>query len=206
VPPTFKFGFAASTGGNTNIHEVNNVLVESIDTPTVQADVSIVKKGPLVATPNSTITYTIISTNNGPNSAQSVLIQDPLPPALNFVSADNGGTFNPITRTVTWPAISTLANGESVTRTITATVPATLATGTALTNTAFSSSSTFDPNLDNNNSSQPVSQVSTTIVDTSADLVTTKTGPATANRRLNSYLHNFDAKHRAKRRDERHNY
>jgi uncharacterized repeat protein (TIGR01451 family) len=125
VPPTFKFGFAASTGGNSNIHEVNNVLVESIDTPTVAADVSIVKKGPLVATPNSTITYTIIATNNGPNSAESVLIQDPLPPDLNFVSADNGGTFDPKTRTVTWPAIS-LANGESVTRTITATVPATL--------------------------------------------------------------------------------
>ena len=181
VPPTFKFGFAASTGGNSNIHEVNNVLVESIDTPTLVADVSIVKKGPLVATPNSTITYTIISTNNGPSSAQSVLIQDPLPPALTFVSADNGGTFNPVTKTVTWPAIPTLANGESVTRTITATVPATLATGTSLTNTAFSSSSTFDPNLDNNNSSQPVSQVSTTIVAASADVVTTKIGPATAN-------------------------
>ncbi|WP_332960332.1 DUF4347 domain-containing protein, partial [Microcoleus sp. AR_TQ3_B6] len=181
VPPTFKFGFAASTGGNSNIHEVNNVLVESIETPSLVADVSIVKKGPLVATANSTITYTIISTNNGPSSAQSVLIQDPLPPALNFVSADNGGTFNPATRTVTWPAIPTLANGESVTRTITATVPATLSPGTALTNTAFSSSSTFDPNLDNNNSSQPVSQVSTTIVAASADLVTTKIGPATAN-------------------------
>ncbi|MEG4362663.1 MULTISPECIES: DUF4347 domain-containing protein, partial [unclassified Microcoleus] len=180
VPATFKFGFAASTGGNSNIHEVNNIVVESIDTPKVVADVSIVKKGPLVTTPNSTITYTIISTNNGPNSAESVLIQDPLPPELIFVSADNGGTFNPQTKTVTWPAIPTLANGESVTRTITATVPATLSAGTALTNTAYSSSSTFDPNLDNNNSSQPLSQVSTTIVDTSADLVTTKTGPATA--------------------------
>ena len=182
VPTTFKFGFAASTGGNTNVHEVNNVLVESIEAPTVVADVSIVKKGPLVATPNSTITYTIIATNNGPNSAQSVLIQDQLPPALssNPVTADNGGSFDSQTNTVRWPAIPTLANGESVTRTITATVPATLSAGTALTNTAFSSSSTFDPNLDNNNSSQPLSQVSTTIVDTSADLVTTKTGPATA--------------------------
>ncbi len=154
VPPTFKFGFAASTGGNTNIHEVNNIVVESIDTPKVVADVSIVKKGPLVATPNSTITYNIIATNDGPNSAQSVLIQDPLPEELIFVSADNGGTFNPLTKTVTWPAIPTLANGESVTRTITATVPQ-LSAGTTLTNTAFTSSSTFDPNLDNNNSSQP---------------------------------------------------
>ncbi|MEO6860821.1 MAG: DUF4347 domain-containing protein, partial [Microcoleus sp.] len=87
VPPTFKFGFAASTGGNTNIHEVNNVIVQSIDPPKLVADVSIVKKGPLYALPSSNITYTITSTNNGPDSAQSVLIQDPLPAGLTFVSA-----------------------------------------------------------------------------------------------------------------------
>ncbi|MEG4634510.1 DUF4347 domain-containing protein, partial [Microcoleus sp. AR_TQ3_B6] len=138
VPPTFKFGFAASTGGQTNIHEVNNLLVENIDPPAaVAADVSILKKGPLVATPNSTITYTIIATNNGPNSAQSVLIEDPIPEGLTFVSTDNDGSFNPTTRTVIWPAIPTLPSGQSVTRTITATVPATLSPGTALTNTAF---------------------------------------------------------------------
>ncbi|MEG4558192.1 DUF4347 domain-containing protein, partial [Microcoleus sp. F6_C1] len=178
VPRTFKFGFAASTGGNTNIHEVNNVVVQSIDPPTVVADVSIVKKGPLFAIPNSTITYTITSTNNGPDSAESVLIQDPLPQGLTFVSTDNGGSFNPTTRTVIWPAIPTLANGASVTRTITATVPSTV--GAALTNTAYSSSSTFDPDLANNNSSQPISQVSTTIVDALADVVTTKTGNTAA--------------------------
>ncbi|MEG4419424.1 DUF4347 domain-containing protein, partial [Microcoleus sp. LAD1_D5] len=178
VPRTFKFGFAASTGGNTNIHEINNVIVESIDQPTLVADVSIVKKGPLFATPSSTITYTITSTNNGPNSAESVLIQDPLPEGLTFVSTDNNGSFNPTTRTVIWPAIPTLANGASTTRTITAIVPPTL--GAALTNTAYSTSSTFDPNLANNNSSQPISQVSTTIVAASADVVTTKTGSTAA--------------------------
>ncbi|MEG4856863.1 DUF4347 domain-containing protein, partial [Microcoleus sp. K1-B6] len=178
VPPTFKFGFAASTGGNTNIHEVNNVIVESINPPTVVADVSIVKKGPLYAIPNSTITYTITSTNNGPDSAESVLIQDPLPEGLTFVSTDNNGSFNPTTRTVIWPAIPTLANGASVTRTITAIVPATV--DTALTNTAYSTSSTFDPNLANNNSSQPISQVSTTIVAALADVVTSKTGTTAA--------------------------
>ncbi|WP_333194046.1 DUF4347 domain-containing protein, partial [Microcoleus sp. Pol7_A1] len=177
VPRTFKFGFAASTGGNTNIHEVNNVIVESLEPPTLVADVSIVKKGPLYAIPNSTITYTITSTNNGPNSAESVLIQDPLPEGLTFVSTDNGGTFNPTTRTVIWPAIPTLANGASETRTITAIVPA---VGGPLTNTAYSTSSTFDRDLANNNSSQPISQVSTTIVAASADLVTTKSGTTAA--------------------------
>ncbi len=174
VPPNFKFGFAASTGPSTNIHEVNNILVESIDEPTLQADVSVVKKGPLYALPNSTITYTITSTNNGPDSAESVLIQDPLPAGLTFVSADNGGTYNPATRNVIWPVIPTLLNGNSVIRTITATVPATL--GTSLTNTAYTDSSTFDPNRANNNSSQPTSQVPTTIIDNLADVVTSKSG------------------------------
>ncbi|WP_242720281.1 DUF4347 domain-containing protein [Microcoleus vaginatus] len=178
VPRTFKFGFAASTGGNTNIHEVNNVIVESINPPTLVADVSIVKKGPLYAIPNSTITYTITSTNNGPDNAESVLIQDPLPEGLTFVNTDNDGTFNPTTRMVIWPTIPTLANGASETRTITATVPATA--GATLTNTAYSSSSTFDPDLANNNSSQLISQVSTTIVDALADVVTTKTGTTAA--------------------------
>ncbi|MEG5034898.1 DUF4347 domain-containing protein, partial [Microcoleus sp. AT3-D2] len=178
VPRTFKFGFAASTGGNTNIHEVNNVVVQSIDPPTLVADVSIVKKGPLFATPNSSITYTIISTNNGPNSAESVLIQDPLPAGLIPVSISDAGTFNSTTRTVIWPAIPTLANGASQTRTITATVSPTVTA--PLTNTAYSTSSTFDPNLANNNSSQPISQVSTTIVDALADVVTTKTGDTAA--------------------------
>ncbi|MEG4066059.1 DUF4347 domain-containing protein, partial [Microcoleus sp. Pol11C2] len=177
VPRTFKFGFAASTGGNTNIHEVNNVIVQSIDEPALKADVSIVKKGPLYAIPNSTISYTITSTNNGPNNAESVLIQDPLPQGLTFVSTDNNGSFNPTTRTVIWPAIPTLTNGASETRTITARVPATV--GAALTNSAYSTSSTFDPNLANNNSSQPISQVSTTIVAALADVVTTKTGTTT---------------------------
>ncbi|MEG3934588.1 DUF4347 domain-containing protein, partial [Microcoleus sp. T3_B1] len=178
VPRTFKFGFAASTGGNTNIHEVNNVIVESINQPALRADVSIVKKGPLFATPNSTITYTITSTNNGPDSAESVLIQDPLPAGLSFVSASDLATYNPTTRTVIWPAIPTLANGASETRTITARVSPTV--GASLTNSAYSTSSTFDDKLANNNSSQPISQVSTTIVAAVADLVTTKTGTATA--------------------------
>ncbi|MEG3977488.1 DUF4347 domain-containing protein, partial [Microcoleus sp. herbarium8] len=178
VPPTFKFGFAASTGGNTNIHEVNNVIVQSLNPPALVADVSIVKKGPLYAIPNSSITYTITSTNNGPNTAESVLIQDPLPAGLSFVSASDGGTYNSVTRAVIWPAIPTLANGASQIRTITATVPATVPA--TLTNTAYSTSSTYDDKPENNDSSQPISQVSTTIVDALADLVTTKTKTGTA--------------------------
>ena len=88
VPSTFKFGFAASTGPSTNIHELNNLLVETVDTPTLTADVSIVKQGATVAALGSTITYTIAATNIGTISdAKDVLIQDILPPGLTSSAA-----------------------------------------------------------------------------------------------------------------------
>ncbi|MCC3543897.1 MAG: DUF4347 domain-containing protein [Microcoleus sp. PH2017_22_RUC_O_B] len=176
IPPTFKFGFASSTGGSTNIHEIANLVVESINPPLLQADIVTTKVSPQFAAPNSNITYTISSTNNGPSPAANVLIQDPLPAGLTFVSASDGGTFNAATGAVTWPLVASLASGTSVTRTIVATVPGTL--GASLTNTAFSNSSTFDPNPLNNNGSSTVSQSPVTVA--LADLVTTKIGPATA--------------------------
>ncbi len=192
IPATFKFGFASSTGGLNNIHEIANLVVESITTPVTQADISVAKSGPAFALTGSNITYTITSTNIGPalgpdatgtvnivsNTASDVLIQDQLPTNLTFVSADNGGTFNPTTRTVIWPRIPTLANGVSAVRSITATVTGT--TGTTITNTAFSNSSVYDPTPANNNGSAVISQSPTTIVDATADLVTTKTGSTTA--------------------------
>ncbi|TAG60451.1 MAG: DUF4347 domain-containing protein [Oscillatoriales cyanobacterium] len=177
IPPTFKFGFASSTGAVTNIHEIRNLSVETVTAPTISADIATVKTGPAFALPNSSITYTITSTNNGPNDATNVLIQDPLPPGLTFSSADNGGIFNPTTRSVSWPVISTLANGASVTRSITVTAPATIG---SVTNLAFSSSSTFDPNLINNTGEGIVSQATTAIVPATADIITSKTGPTTA--------------------------
>ncbi|TAG85272.1 MAG: DUF4347 domain-containing protein, partial [Oscillatoriales cyanobacterium] len=178
VPSTFKFGFAAATGPGTNIHEINNLLVESIDEPTLVADVSITKQGPQVAALGSTITYTITSTNIGPTTsdAKDVLIQDILPPGLTPVSISDSGTYNTLTRTVSWPAIPTLARGVSQSRTITAIAPA---TPTTITNVAYSNSSTFDPVVANNNTSLPTSKVITTITAV-ADVVTTKSGDTTA--------------------------
>ncbi|TAF04456.1 MAG: DUF4347 domain-containing protein, partial [Oscillatoriales cyanobacterium] len=177
VPDTFKFGFAAATGGDNNIHEVNNLIVESINPPP-QADVSIAKQGPQVAALDSAITYTITSTNIGPSTsdAKDVLVQDILPPGLTGVTPSNSGTYNPTTRTVSWPVIPTLASGGSVTYTITAIAPA---TPTTITNVAYSNSSTFDPVVANNNTSLPTSRAITTIT-AIADLATTKTGTNSA--------------------------
>ncbi|MEG4282432.1 DUF4347 domain-containing protein, partial [Microcoleus sp. A006_D1] len=193
IPATFKFGFASSTGSFTNTHEIANLLVETIITPVTQADISVAKSGPAFAVTGSNITYTITSTNIGPelgltgnvniisNTATDVLIQDQLPANLTFVSAIDSagnGTYNSLTRTVIWPAIPTLIRGASATRSITATVTGAL--GTTITNTAFSNSSTYDPNPANNNGTSITSQVPTTVVATTADLVTTKAGSTAA--------------------------
>ncbi|MEG4110089.1 DUF4347 domain-containing protein, partial [Microcoleus sp. S13_C5] len=177
IPPTFKFGFAASTGDATNIHDVRTLSIQTIDVPLTTADVATTKKGPAAAAPGSPITYTITTVNNGPNSAENVLVEDQLPRGAVFGSADSDGTFNPTTRLVTWPTIPNLPLGASVTRTVTVTAPTTLG---PITNSVFSSSSTIDPVPANNSGSSPEARVTTTITNDSADVVTVKTGPATA--------------------------
>ncbi|MBE9164658.1 DUF4347 domain-containing protein, partial [Tychonema sp. LEGE 06208] len=176
IPPTFKFGFASSTGGSTNIHEVANLLVETINPPASQADISVLKTGPAFVAPGGNITYTITTNNAGADTASDVLIQDQLPANLTFVSAldpNGNGVYNSITRTVIWPTVPALASGASEVRTIT--VNATGALGTTITNTAFSNSSTYDPTPANNNGTAVTSQVLTTVAQ--ADVSTTKIGP-----------------------------
>ncbi|MFB2935154.1 hypothetical protein ACE1B6_07725 [Aerosakkonemataceae cyanobacterium BLCC-F154] len=140
------------------------------------ADVVTTKTGPSTVAPNGSITYTITTTNNGPNPAINVIISDNIPPETTFSSASNGGTF--ANGVVTFPVIPSLASGSSVTRTITVTAPA---SGGPLVNRASNTSDTPDPNPTNNNGSQPPAQVTTTITQASgnADLVTIKSGPST---------------------------
>ncbi|MEG4286935.1 DUF4347 domain-containing protein, partial [Microcoleus sp. A006_D1] len=193
VPPIFKFGFGSSTGSGNNIHELQNLVVETINPPSLSADVSTIKTGPQFIKPGSSITYTITTVNNGPAPAQNVLIQDEIPVELLLpngappvLSASNNGTYLNQTKSVTWPLIPVLNPGQTLTYTLTINLPPGLTSSDTFSNVAFSNSSTFDPNLSNNNSILPPGQIDgagllrTTVVDTVADLVTTKSGPVTA--------------------------
>ncbi|WP_377480634.1 MAG: DUF4347 domain-containing protein [Microcoleus anatoxicus] len=171
VPSTLKFGFAAATGGNTNIHELNNVIVESINELTLTADLSVVKTGPVSAKAGETVSYTIATANKGPSPAAGVTITDSIIPGLTGVTASDGGTYDAVTGIVTWKPVA-IDNGATVTRTVGIVVPGTLS---AISNTARSSAVTTDPDLSNNNGTDPKAKVSTTI-GAVADLVTTKTG------------------------------
>ncbi|MEG3985128.1 DUF4347 domain-containing protein, partial [Microcoleus sp. T3B2] len=192
VPPIFKFGFGSSTGGANNIHELQNVVVETINPPSIAAEVATIKTGPQFVKPGSSITYTITTVNRGPAPARNVLIQDEIPFELlgprglsPVLTASNNGTYVNHTKAVTWPLIPVLNAGETLTYTLTINLPSGLTSGSSFANVAFSTSSTFDPDLSNNSGVLAPGQIEgpgvvyTTVVGTVADLVTTKSGPVT---------------------------
>ncbi|MBI5506042.1 MAG: DUF11 domain-containing protein [Deltaproteobacteria bacterium] len=134
----------------------------------MSADVSITKTGPASATAGANVVYTVTVTNAGSSDAAAVVVDDPTPAGLTFVSStgDCTGAY-PCT-------LGTLIPG--VTRTITSTyaVPSSYTTPAPIVNIATVSSGTDDPAPGNNSST------SSTAVVVSADLAITKTGPASA--------------------------
>lgn len=142
------------------------------------ADVSVVKTGPSQIQAGGTITYLIVTTNNGPSTATNVVVSDTLPPAsdFQFVSASRGASRS--ARRLTWPAI-TLTAGQSVVDTVIITERAGL--GAVLTNIAAVSGTQADPNPANN-----VSQVQTLVVDATVIGVAVAPDGADTTRRLPS--------------------
>ncbi len=112
----------------------NTATVESTLVPA--ADLSITKTGPTGAGPGATVTYAIAVSNGGPSTAVDVVVDDPNPDGLAFVS--NAGDC-----TTPFPcSLGTLAPGES--RTIMASY--TVLDGVAsVTNAATVASATLDP-------------------------------------------------------------
>ncbi len=96
---------------------------------------------------NQIITYTITATNNGPDTANNIQINDKIPKGLgNITTTPSIGTYNNTTGIWTIP---TLTNGQTATLTITATITAT--NGTII-NTASKKSQNgqYDWNFNNN--------------------------------------------------------
>lgn len=102
-------------------------------------------------TPNEdeTITYTIVATNNGPDAATGVVVNDTLPAGVSFVSySASTGTY----AGGVW-TIGALAASSSETLTITVTVDSgTL--GDTIINTVTIEGNETDPNTDNNKSAE----------------------------------------------------
>lgn len=93
-------------------------------TVTPAANISIIKtidnESPLVG---SSVTFTLVATNNGPSAATGVTVTDILPAGYTYVSTSptTGVSYNSSTNTLTW-SIGNLASSASSTLTVIATV------------------------------------------------------------------------------------
>jgi uncharacterized repeat protein (TIGR01451 family) len=151
--------------------------VLTVDDPQVdESDIQVEKTastaGPLVG---ATFTYTLTATNNGPDDATGVTVEDLMPTGVTYQSDNGAGAYNPVTGIWT---VGDLANGASETLDITVTVN----NGTAnqqISNTAcVETSSPADPNTTNDCDTVVVTVVPVVIQQPqaqSADLEVTKT-------------------------------
>ncbi|HUC20338.1 MAG TPA: DUF11 domain-containing protein, partial [Candidatus Polarisedimenticolaceae bacterium] len=152
------------------------------------ADVSINKTGPPSATAGGTIAWTIIITNNGPDTASGPSFTDPLPANTTFASLtqDNGPMANcssPLQgqNGVVLCSFPSLGSGASAQFTLTANIASSVSNGTVINNTVTAASDNADSNTNNNTSTAP------TTVNTSADVGVTKSDspdPVTAGANL----------------------
>ncbi len=124
---------------------------------TANADVAVVKSGPPTVLVGGSVVYTLTVTNNGPAVATGVVLADPTPSGLTFVSATGACT-------TAFPCtLGTMAVGDV--RTITATYTAgNVPDGTVITNIATVTSTSPDSNPANNQSSVPTTIVQLTDV------------------------------------------
>jgi uncharacterized repeat protein (TIGR01451 family) len=90
APPTLKFGFASSTGGSTNIHEIRNLAIT-----TVPPNLNITKTGPAngltIGQPGAYTLNVANAANAGPTAdpattPDAITVTDTLPAGLTFVS------------------------------------------------------------------------------------------------------------------------
>jgi uncharacterized repeat protein (TIGR01451 family) len=168
---------AMATVRTTNIDPVAADNVASVGiTLAPSADLVTTITGPATAPAGQSVTYTASFTNNGPMAASGVTETAQLPAGLSAVtitdannSTVSGTSYNSATGLVTFPTLTTNANGATQVFKLTFAAPA-----QSFTPRSSIASTSSELNLANNNAS-----VATTVA-ASADLATLVNGPATA--------------------------
>jgi len=163
APATLSVGISGSTGGSTNIHEVQSVLVASPDAIQVSAT------GPTQIAPGNTITYTVALTNNGPSAiaaTDALTLVDTLPGSIGNVTWTCVGSAGAVCNASGSGNINdsnfTLPVNSTATFTISGTVAAAATCGSTLVDPAsadFGASSVFTDTTPNASSAS----VSTTV-------------------------------------------
>jgi len=176
TPQGTTFTNTATVSGNgVDPNGENDSSSAAVTVPIPQADVGIQKVGPASAAPGTDVSYSITVNNSGPDAADSTSFTDTLPGTMTFVSIvqNSGPVFTCTGSATTTCSILSLVAGATATFTLTGHIPPATPSGTTFTNVANVSTTTTDPNPDNNSS-----QTELTIV--TSDLMITKTGPGTA--------------------------
>ncbi|HEV2913806.1 MAG TPA: lamin tail domain-containing protein, partial [Pyrinomonadaceae bacterium] len=151
---------AASTSGATNTatitasdqpDPVTSNNQSSVTVKALRANLSLTKSDSAdPVEPGDALTYTIVVTNHGPNTAEAVKVTDSLPSELTLVSCTAPGGSCTNTGNDIEVNYTSLANGASATVTIETTVSNSTALGTTLSNTATADAATFDGTTSNN--------------------------------------------------------
>ena len=155
ITNTATINTPCSAGGNDpNCGNNSAATTVYVASPT-QADVAITKTAnPDPVNQGTNLQYTLQITNNGPAAAQGVVVNDPLPAQVTYLSASTtqgSCTYTVATTTVNCPLGAVSVGGLVL---ITINVNAnTFSSATLSTNTATVSATTGDPNLTNNSSS-----------------------------------------------------
>jgi hypothetical protein len=139
------------------------------------ADLVAALSGPSVAVDGTTFTETLKVTNDGPNTANTVLTGINVPPGLSVASPGTGG--KPYRGSVLWLQPS-LAAGSTVTDTVTFSVPLTAPSTATVYGAGFSQ--TNDPDPDNGVSSATVRLLGPGSIVNPSSQVATRPGAATA--------------------------
>jgi uncharacterized repeat protein (TIGR01451 family) len=153
----------------------NNSATATTKIQETRADLAVTKTDspdPVVA--DGDLTYTIVVTNDGPDSAANVTLNDVLPPEVTFISlnapADWQTTTPAVESTGTVTATNpTLTNGETATFTLVVHVNPAAAGGSTISNTATVASASTDP-APENDSATTTTQVQGAQADLAASL------------------------------------
>ncbi|CAM3715836.1 hypothetical protein [Nocardioides zeicaulis] len=167
---------ATATSPTTDPAPGNNSATYVLPTAS-QADLSLSKTvapNPVVA--GGTVTWVLTAHNNGPSLASTVTVTDTVPdPVVGVVASTStpGASCAPVSGNRVSCTVATLAPGDELVVEVTGTVAPGAATGALASSASVDAVSPVDPSVDNNTAS-----ASTEVV-ARADLVVTRTGPAT---------------------------
>ena len=163
---------ASVTSDTPDPNNSNNAAVGKVSFG-ASANLSLAKAAPVTAIAGMTFSYSFTVTNLGPSTAENVVLKDTLPAGVEVQSVTPGlgntcqPTYTPLTCN-----LGNMADGDVEVVSVLVKVKASVPKGTILLNNANVTTSSADPNTGNN------SATASTTVDTSADLVMTKTADA----------------------------